>query len=422
MISVEEALHRILSFVDVLEAETKPITECLGQVLAEDIYSEFDIPALDNAAMDGFAVQFSSITGATPHRPKVLRVISDEIAAGSITDREVAPGTAIRIMTGAPVPKGADTVVTFEDTDEKERRASASESSLREVGIRQEIPKGSNIRWAGEDIKKGRLVLNKGRVFGPAEIGVLASLGKATTSVFRRPVVAILATGNELIHIGNPLAPGKIYNSNSYGLAAQVLRYGGIPKLLGIAPDNFSFLVEAIHQGFDSDLLITSGGVSVGDYDVVKDVLAKEGEINFWSVRMKPGRPLVFGVFRDKTGRKIPHLGLPGNPVSAMVTFEVFARPVILKMMGKTNLTKPTVKAVLRSTIQNEDGRRVFARVKVVEEEGNYFATLTGSQGSNILTSMVQANGLAIVPEEMRMVQPGDVVEVMMLGWDKPQN
>lgn len=422
MISVEEALHKILSLVDVLEVETKPITECLGQVLAEDIYSEFDIPSSDNSAMDGFAVQFRDITGATPQRPKMLRIISDEIAAGSISDQEIAPGTAIRIMTGAPVPKGADTVVPFEDTDEKERKTTTTEKRLKEVGIRREIQKGSNIRWAGEDIEKGKLVLNKGRVLRPAEIGVLASLGKATAPVFRRPVIAILATGNELVDIANSLPPGKIYNTNSYSLTAEVLHYGGIPKLLGIAPDNFKFLVEAVHRGFDSDLLITSGGVSVGDYDMVKGVLAKEGEVNFWSVRMKPGRPLVFGIFRDKTGRRIPHLGLPGNPVSAMVTFELFVRPVILKMMGKTNLTKPTIRAVLKSTIENEDGRRVYARVKVTKEGGDYFATLTGSQGSNILTSMVQADGLAIVPEQMRMVQPGDVVDVMMFNWDESQD
>lgn len=421
MISVEEALHKILSLVDVLNAETKPITECLGQVLAEDVYSDFNVPPLDNAAMDGYAVQFNSIIGASHHQPKVLRII-DEVAAGSVADREVESGTAIRIMTGAPVPKGADTIVPFEETDEKERRASYPEGNLVEIGIRREIPKGSNIRRAGEDIAKGKLVLSKGKVVRPAEIGVMASLGKTTVLVFRRPVVAILATGNELIDVGKPLTPGKIYNTNSYSLAAQVLRYGGIPKLLGIAPDNFKFLAEAIHQGFDSDLLITSGGVSVGDYDMVKDVLAKEGEVSFWTVRMKPGKPLAFGIFRDKMGKRIPHLGLPGNPVSSMVTFELFARPVILKMMGKTNLAKPSIRATLKSPIKNSDRRRIFARVTVTKEKGNYFATLTGHQGSGILTSMVQANGLAIVPEDVEMVQPGDVVEVMMLDWDEVQN
>lgn len=420
MISVEEALEKILSSVNVLDAETKLITECLGQVLAEDIISPFDVPPLDNAAMDGYAVQFQSIAGAIPEHPKVLRVI-DEIAAGCVPTKEVEPGTAIRIMTGAPVPKGADVVIRFEDTDELERRASIPEGSLTEIGVCQEVARGSNIRQAGEDIKKGTIVLTRGRVLRPAEIGVLASLGKVTVSVYRRPIVAILATGSELIDIGQPPAPGKIYNSNSYSLMAQVIRYGGIPKPLGIAPDSFEFLTKALRQGLDSDLLITSGGVSVGDYDMVKEILAKEGQVSFWTVRMKPGKPLAFGIFQDKSGRKIPHLGLPGNPVSSMITFELFARPLILKMMGKRNLTKPTVQAIMKSAIKNRDGRRIFARVIVSKEDNKYFASLTGHQGSGILTSMAQANGLAIIPEDIKSVEPGDRVQVMMLDWDEVQ-
>lgn len=420
VISVDEALERILSMVNVLGTETKSITECLGQVLAEDIYSPFDVPPLDNAAMDGYAVQFSSIVGATPESPKVLRVIG-EIAAGSISDAEVRPGTAIRIMTGAPLLEGADVVVRFEDTDEAERRAITSLVRSTEIGICREVPEGSNIRKAGEDVRKGTLVLNKGRELRPPEIGVLASLGKATVSVYRRPIVAILATGNELIDVGQPFIPGKIYNSNSYSLIAQVIRYGGIPKFLGIAPDDFELLAKSLRQGLGSDLLITSGGVSRGDYDMVKDVLVREGEISFWTVRMKPGKPLAFGIFKDETGREVPHLGLPGNPVSSMITFELFARPVILKMMGKTNLTKPTVRAVIESSIQNREGRRIFARVVVTKRDGQYFASLTGPQGSGILTSMVQANGLAIIPEDVEVIKPGDVVEVMILDWDEIQ-
>lgn len=415
MISVDEALARILSVVNVLGTEIKSITECLGQVLAEDIYSPFDIPPLDNAAMDGYAVQFSSIVGATPGSPKVLKVI-DEIAAGSIPEAEVKPGTAIRIMTGAPVPKGADVVVRFEDTDELERRPITPAGRLTEIGICREVVKGANIRKAGEDMREGMLVLNKGRELRPPEIGVLASLGKATVSVYRRPIVAILATGNELIDAGQPFIPGKIYNSNSYSLVAQVIHYGGIPKFLGIAPDDFELLAKFLRQGLDSDLLITSGGVSKGDYDMVKDVLVREGEISFWTVRMKPGKPLAFGIFKDETGREVPHLGLPGNPVSSMITFELFARPVILKMMGKTNLTRPTIKAIIENTIQNSDGRRIFARVVVAKRGGQYFASLTGPQGSGILTSMVLADGLAIIPEDVEVIKPGDVVEVMMLN------
>jgi molybdopterin molybdotransferase len=267
------------------------------------------------------------------------------------------------------------------------------------------------------------VVLAGGMTIRPAEAGVLASLGKEKVSVIARPIVAILATGNELVEIGKPLPVGKIYNSNSYSVAALVKRYGGIPRILGIALDSEDSLVAAIRRGLDADMLITSGGVSLGDYDVVKDVLAKEGEIGFWTVRMKPGKPLAFGTIRgsDRQGvpRKIPHLGLPGNPVSSMVTFEIFARPAMFKMMGKKNWTKPTVKAVLEDRIINVDGRRVFTRVIVEKRGDHYYARLTGPQGSGVLTSMAQADGLAIVPEDEVEVKPGEVVRVMMLDWNE---
>jgi molybdopterin molybdotransferase len=267
------------------------------------------------------------------------------------------------------------------------------------------------------------MVLAEGVVIRPAEAGVLASLGRGKVTVVSRPVVAVLATGNELVEVGQPLPAGKIYNSNSYSVAALVKRYGGIPRLLGIALDSEDSLVAAIRRGLDADMLITSGGVSLGDYDVVKDVLAKEGEIGFWTVRMKPGKPLAFGTIRgsDRQGasRRIPHLGLPGNPVSSMITFEVFARPAIFKMMGKKNWTKPTVEAVLEDRVVNNDGRRVFTRVVIEKREGRYFARSTGPQGSGVLTSMTRANGLAIVPEDKAEVKPGEVVRVMMLDWNE---
>ncbi len=233
-----------------------------------------------------------------------------------------------------------------------------------------------------------------------------------------RPVVAIVATGNELVEVGQPLPRGKIYNSNSYSVAALVRRYGGIPRVLGIALDNKDSLVTALRRGLDADMLITSGGVSVGDYDIVKEVLAQEGEIGFWSVRMKPGKPLAFGQIKgvDKT---VPHLGLPGNPVSSMVTFEMFARPAILKMMGKRNLTKPTIEAILEDRILNKDRRRVFTRAIVERRGDKYFARLTGPQGSGVLTSMSLANGLVIVPEDVAEAGPGATVRVMMLDWDE---
>jgi molybdopterin molybdotransferase len=244
-----------------------------------------------------------------------------------------------------------------------------------------------------------------------------------TIAVIRRPVVAIVATGNELVEVGQPLPPSKIYNSNSYSVAALVRRYGGIPQVLGVALDSKASLVAALKRGLDADMLITSGGVSVGDYDIVKQVLAEEGEIGFWSVRMKPGKPLAFGRIKgfDKSGasRFITHLGLPGNPVSSMVTFEMFARPAILKMLGKKNLTKPTIEAILEDRIVNTDGRRTFTRAIVEKRKGKYYARLTGPQGSGVLTSMSLANGLVIVPEDVAEARPGATIQVMMLDWNE---
>lgn len=421
MISVEEALEKVLSYVDVLEAEEVPILESLGQVLAEDINSHIDIPPLDNAAMDGYAVIAADTRGASAQSPRFLQVI-DTVSAGSISQQKVTPGTAIRIMTGAPVPGGADSVIRFEDTDEEQRQRPGTS----EIGILCEVKPGLNIRRAGEDIAGGATVLSKGTVLRPAEVGVLASLGMSKVNVIRRPVVAVLATGNELVDIDQPLPAGKIYNSNTYSVASLVRRYGGIPKIIGIAFDSEDSLVTKLRQASDADMLITSGGVSAGDYDMVKDVLASEGEITFWTVRMKPGKPLAFGTIKgiDKRGnaKRIPHLGFPGNPVSSMVTFELFARPAMLKMMGKKNLAKPVVEAVLEEPVANTDGRRVYTRAIVTKHDGQYYARLTGPQGSGILTSMSLANGLVIVPEDTAGVKAGEIVKVIMLGWDDEDN
>ena len=418
MISVEEALSKIFGFIEVLDKEEKSLLDCLGQVLADDVYAPFDVPSQDNSAMDGYAVQAKSIVGASYEHPKVLRVVG-EIAAGSVTELRVESGTAVRIMTGAFVPEGADVVVPFEYTDEVDRKQRSA--SRDEIGICVSLPEASNTRRRGENIAKGALVVKQGTLLRPSEIGVLASLGKAIVSVIRRPVIGVLATGDEVIDINQPLLPGKIYNSNSYSLAAQVLKYGGIPKLLGVAPDNVEQLAIAVRHGLGCDMLLTSGGVSLGDYDVVKQVLAAEGDISFWTVCMKPGKPLAFGTFKRDDGKKIPHLGLPGNPVSSMVSFEVFVRPSILKMMGRINLAMPNIKAIMEDPVKNDDGRRLFARVVVRRKDGKYFARLTGPQGSGILTSMTKANGLAVIPEGTEEVKSGSMVEVMMFDWDEIQ-
>ena len=421
MISVEEALEKILSYVKILEPEEKSLLESLSQVLAEDIYSTINVPPLDNAAMDGYALKAEDTRGASESSPRKLQVIG-EVAAGYMPEREITRGTAIRIMTGAPLPKGADTVVQFEHTNEELQKASSrAKGALAEIGILREARPGLNIRRAGEDIAKGALILQKGTVLRPSEIGVLASLGRPVVRVIRRPVVAVLATGDELVDIHQTLPAGKIYNSNTFSIAAQVQRYGGIPKILGIAGDTMEVLAAKIREGLDADMLITSGGVSMGDYDVVKDVLAEEGEIAFWTVRMKPGKPLAFGTLTRKVPgqpeKKVPHLGFPGNPVSSMITFELFARPAILKMLGKVDLAKPAVEAIIENPITNTDGRRIYARAVVSKRDGRYFASITGPQGSGILTSMAQANGLVVVPEDVESVKKGDTVQVLMLDW-----
>ena len=337
MLSVEEAYERVMARFSPLDAEEVAIIQALGQVLAGDVVSPMDLPPLDNSAMDGYAVQRGDIEGASPSSPKLLRVVG-QVAAGSMPAEQVVRGSAVRIMTGASVPHGADTIVPFEGTDEVERKGKGL--GLGEIGILQELPYGANVRPSGEDVQRGEVVLKKGATLRPAEIGVLASLGMERAWVIRRPVVAILATGDELLSVGEEMDLGKIYDSNSYTLAASVLRYGGIPKVLGIARDNLEDMHLKLSQGTGSDLLITSAGVSRGDYDMVKDVLMERGEISFWSVRMRPAKPLAFGVVYGPSGKLVPHLGLPGNPVSAMVAFEEFARPAILRMLGKTRLTQ----------------------------------------------------------------------------------
>jgi molybdopterin molybdotransferase len=410
MIPVEEALRKILHLVNVLEPEEKPILDCLGQVLYEDIFSDINVPPADNSAMDGFAVRAEDTVGATFTSPVKLAVI-DQVAAGYLAKETVKPNTAIRIMTGANVPDGADAVVQFEDTDEAEH---GENQALKSVEIRKEARIGQNVRYAGEDIKKDVIVLSKGTQLKSAQIGVLASVGIAKTKVIRRPVVAILATGDELVDIGQPKEPGKIYNSNEYSLAAQISSYGAIPKRLGIGRDSIESINKKIDQVMDCDMLITSGGVSLGDYDVVKEVLASRGKIALWTVCMKPGKPSAFGTINNGI-KDILHLGLPGNPVSSMVTFEQFARPAIFKMLGRTDYEKPTIKAVISEDVVNSDGRRIYLRVIVTKEDYTYHAQVTGPQGSGVLTSMAKANGLAIIPENTDGVKAGDIVTVQVL-------
>lgn len=417
MISVEEAYERIIQAFRPLEAEKVSLREGLGRVLAEDVYADVHIPPFPNSAMDGYAVRAADTAGATRQNPIRLKV-KGTLAAGTAPHQAVEPGTAIRIMTGAPMPPGADAVVRFEDTSEGDGNARMSKAAHdAEVAVYAPVAVNENVRPAGEDIRAGERVLAAGTELRPAELGVLASVGRVEFLAHRRPRVAVLATGDELVEPDEPLAPGKIRSTNAYTNAALVQKYGGISIPLGIARDTVEDLTAKLRQAVDLkvDLILTSAGVSVGEYDVVKDVLKSLGQMDFWQVRMKPGKPLAFGFVQG-----IPLIGFPGNPVSSMVSFERFARPAILKMQGKRKLRKPVIRAILREDVRGSD-RREFKRA-IVDRVGNvYYARLTGEQGSGILTSMVKANGLAIIPEGTGLVRAGEEVDVEMLDWPEEE-
>jgi molybdopterin molybdotransferase len=426
MLIVEQALERVLSAFNPLEPERVNILDALGRVLAEDVRAREDIPPLANSSMDGYAVLAADTAGANVDNPIRLRIVG-EIAAGYVSKAKITPGTAVRIMTGAPLPSGADAAATAEAVAVVKVEDTTSDQDR--VDIYAEVPPANYIRPAGEDVRQGELVLPKSTRLRPQEIGMLATLGHGQVLVHRRPRVAILATGDEVVEIDQPLAPGKIRDANSYSTAAQVLEHGGLPLLLGIARDSVDDLTAKIRAGLAQgiDLFLTSGGVSVGNFDLVKDALAAEGEITFWRVRMKPGKPLAFGHLHlsppfhpprkraGQEGRSVPILGLPGNPVSVMVSFEMFVRPALWKMLGRTDLARPTLQATLVDEIAHKDERRHYVRVRVETHGSEIRAHLTGEQGSGILSSMVKANALAVIPEDWDHAPAGAQVQVMML-------
>lgn len=410
-LSVDEALRLVLDGVQRLAAETVPLVAALERVLAEPVRARDSLPPFANSAMDGYAVRARDVAAAGEDSPVTLAVVGD-IAAGSVPDISVAPGQAARIMTGAPLPPGANAVVPVEDTSEPWRNADRPLPD--EVQIFRPATEGAHVRHPGEDIEAGSEVMPAGHLLRPQEIGVLASLGVSRVPVVRRPIVGVLATGDELVPVDEPLQPGKIRNSNAYAQAAQVLAAGGRPVMLGIAGDTEAQLRQHLQKGLeeDVDLFVSSAGVSVGAYDPVTNLLKKQGAFSFWRVRMRPGKPLAFGRYQG-----IPYLGLPGNPVSALVSFERFARPAILKMGGHRQLARPEVTVTMQDEIQS-DGRETYARAVVSREpDGEYVARTTGSQGSHIMTSLVQANALVIIPEGVKVVQPGQQLLAMMIDW-----
>ncbi len=405
MITFEEARKIVLESVEPLDAVRVPLLDALGLVAAESVTATERVPPFDNSAMDGYAVRAEDTRGATETSPVELKVLLD-LPAGSHTDRAVGPGEAVRIMTGAPVPRGADTVVQVELTEKV---------SQDRVRILKEHSKAKNIRLAGEDIAIGKTVLTAGEEIGPAKVGLLASVGRTSVKVFRRPTVAILATGDELLDANEPLAPGKIRSSNSYTLICQARACGAESKYLGIARDTIEDVRSHLEKGLSADMIVSSGGVSVGDYDHVKDGLEQLGvKFKFTKVRIKPGKPTVFGLIGKK-----PVFGLPGNPVSSMVTFEEFVRPAILKMMGKRRLFRPVVEAVLEEDIDKKPDRMLLLRAIARKDGEHYFVSTTGPQGSGILASMDRANAIIMFPPGPKTLKKGQHVSVQLL--DMPE-
>jgi molybdopterin molybdotransferase len=405
---LSEAQKVVLEGTPVLGLEKIPILDALGRVLGEDIVAERDNPPWDNSAMDGFAVRWEDIKQDHAIQKPVTLSIIEDVPAGKMPSKTVGSGQAIRIMTGAPIPKGSDTVVKVEDT----------EHTPDSVRVFKPEPKGANIRPQGEDVRKGECIIAKGTRIRPGEAGMLAILAKSFVFVYQRPRVAILSTGDELADLDERFSEEKIINSNSYGIAAAVQDAGGIPFLLGIARDNPAALTEKISHGLTADILVLSGGVSMGDYDFTKAVFRDLGaEMNFWKLAIRPGQPLAFGKIQGKLA-----FGLPGNPVSSMVTFEQLVRPSMLKMSGNRSYGRPLVQAVFQEKFSKRTDRRHFLRGVLTREEGVFKVRTTGDQGSGILTSMVKANCLIDVPVEVERLNPGDLVTVQLLSGEAWSN
>ncbi|HJV37005.1 gephyrin-like molybdotransferase Glp [Geomonas sp.] len=393
MVSIEQAQHAILRRIKTLETEKVSVFEGLNRVTPVDHIAPWDIPPADNSAMDGYAFAFHTLT------ENRLRV-AGFLPAGEVRTLPVPPGQAIKIMTGAPVPHDCDTIVPVEEVDEEGEW----------IRLKRQPKAGSHLRRRGEDISTGNVVVAAGALLRPQEIGMLSAMGKTTLDVFRRARVAIISTGDELLEPGSTPTTGKIINSNSYSLAAQIIDAGGAPVMLGIAADTLADTCEKIRAGLYADMIVISGGVSVGDRDFVKAAIEElGGEVEFWKVNMKPGKPLAFALLDGK-----PVFALPGNPVAAMVSFEMFVRPCILKAMGNRGIFRPRVEAVIEERVDNDGPRPHLVRGLVSLRDNRLVVSTTGNQSSGRLTSLTQGNGLVrLAPESV--VSAGDRVEVLLL-------
>ena len=408
LLSVDQARERILSHFQPVATETLPLEGCSNRVLAQDIVAPIDLPPFDNSSMDGFAVRAADAMDATADSPRSLRVVAD-IPAGSHPTISLAPGEAARIMTGAPVPTGADSVIPVEDTSFNDRDAGTP--SPDEVQILKPAKPGWNIRPRGMDIRAGEAVLYKARVLKPQDLGLLAMLGFARVLVYRKPRVALFSSGDELLPADAPLEQGKIRDSNSFTLAALLEDAGAEVIRLGVAKDTHDSVKALLEQAveFHVDLILSSAGVSVGAFDFVKQVIEANGTMDFWRVNMRPGKPVAFGDYK-----KIPFIGLPGNPVSAFVGFEVFVRPALGRLSGSFNAVRRRVRVTCAEQIDS-DGRESYLRAHAREENGSFVARLTGHQGSGNLHSLVQANALLIIPAGVKCVPAGQEVDAWLI-------
>jgi len=410
LLSVKEAKEIILSHFSILDSEVVHLESAAGRVLAVDIVSELDLPQFTNSSMDGFAVRSKDTKNASQSNPVELTVI-DDIPAGKFSEVEIQDGQTVRIMTGAPIPRGADCVVPIEATDQytSSKRADTLLPSV--IKVYASLESGSYIRQSGEDIHSGERVLMKGTKLHPADIGLMAMLGQNNVPVVRRPVVAFMSSGDELVPVDKPLTPGKIHDSNTYTLSAQIIRDGAVPLNLGIASDREESVINKLNAGVASnvDLIISTAGVSVGAFDLIKAVLSRYGEIEFWRVNMRPGKPLTFGNYKG-----IPFIGLPGNPVSAFVGYEIFIHSAIFHMSGLITDEPNIISVTLGEPIES-DGRESYLRATVTREEGQWMARLTGHQGSGNLRSLVQANALLIIPAGVKSLPLNSMVNAILL-------
>ena len=395
MLTYDQALTQILGQIAPLPPVAVPLADALGCVLAEDVFTPQDAPPFDNSSMDGFAVRAADLADIPATLP-----VSGDVPAGALSLPALTFRSALRIMTGAPVPPGADTVVPVEDTEERDGG----------VTFLQPIELGQNIRRAGEDVAAGSLVMASGSPIRPAEVGMAAVVGCAHLRAHPRPCVAIISTGDELIEPGRPLLPGQIYNSNAYALAAQVAEAGGVVTHRLHARDTAEALREAFDQTVGADVLLTSGGVSVGDYDYVKAVFAERGTMDFWRVAIRPGKPVAFGRWGETL-----FFGLPGNPVSSMVTFELFVRPALRRLRGLAETARPTVIARLTEDAGHTPGRQSYQRAVVTHEGGGHAVMPIAKQGSGMMRSMVQANALLVIPADVSVIPAGQTATVILL-------